>query len=265
MRASRLLLIPAVVIFMTALVVPAGASSPVHYVALGDSYSSGVGAGDYTGGSCRRSSHAYSALWAAEHSPASYRSAACSGATTASVLSGQLSAVTSDTTFVTITIGGNDVGFSTVLKTCLTRSSTECADIVDKGEDIARRLLPARLDRVYDGISSRAPAARVLVLTYPDLYRANGSARCNGMSALAQGKLREGTAVLDKVVAEAAARNGRKLGDARRYFRGHELCTQDSWFTPIDASHLSDAFHPTAEGHLRGYLAEIDAVTRAAH
>ena len=110
MRASRLLLIPAVVIFMTALVVPACASSPVHYVALGDSYSSGVGAGDYTGGSCRRSSHAYSALWAAEHSPASYRSAACSGATTASVLSGQLSAVTSDTTFVTITIGGNDVG-----------------------------------------------------------------------------------------------------------------------------------------------------------
>lgn len=41
------------------------------YVALGDSYSSGVGAGSYdsASGSCKRSSKAYPALWAAAHSP----------------------------------------------------------------------------------------------------------------------------------------------------------------------------------------------------
>lgn len=41
------------------------------YVALGDSYSSGVGAGSYdsASGSCKRSTKAYPALWAAAHSP----------------------------------------------------------------------------------------------------------------------------------------------------------------------------------------------------
>ncbi len=58
-----------------------------NYVALGDSYSSGVGAGDYTSesGGCDRSPNAYSALWAASNAPASYVSVACSGATTADV------------------------------------------------------------------------------------------------------------------------------------------------------------------------------------
>src|SRR6266536_1186971 len=44
----------------------AGAASSVRYVALGDSYSSGLGAGSYiaASGSCDRSTRAYSALWA---------------------------------------------------------------------------------------------------------------------------------------------------------------------------------------------------------
>lgn len=44
-------------------------AAAVDYVALGDSYSSGVGAGSYDGSSCKRSSRAYPALWAAANSP----------------------------------------------------------------------------------------------------------------------------------------------------------------------------------------------------
>ncbi len=70
-------------------------SPPSAYVALGDSYSSGVGAGSYIGssGSCDQSTKAYPALWDAASQPASYVSEACSGATTATVLSSQLSAL----------------------------------------------------------------------------------------------------------------------------------------------------------------------------
>jgi hypothetical protein len=73
---------------------PASAQAAVHYVALGDSYSSGVGAGSYisSSGSCDRSTKAYSQLWANANDPASYVSVACSGATTSTVISGQLSA-----------------------------------------------------------------------------------------------------------------------------------------------------------------------------
>ena len=105
------------------LLVPAAASaqSAVAYVALGDSYSSGVGAGNYIGssGSCDQSTNAYPALWDAANQPASYVSETCSGATTATVLSSQLSALSPATTLVSITVGGNDVGFTPVMETCV--------------------------------------------------------------------------------------------------------------------------------------------------
>lgn len=49
----------------------ATARADFGYVALGDSYSSGVGAGNYDGasGNCKRTTRAYPALWAAAHSP----------------------------------------------------------------------------------------------------------------------------------------------------------------------------------------------------
>ena len=73
----------AVPIVVLAVLVPAQASaqSAAAYVALGDSYSSGVGAGSYIGssGSCDRSTNSYPALWDAANQPASYVSEACSG------------------------------------------------------------------------------------------------------------------------------------------------------------------------------------------
>ena len=97
----------------------AGAASSVHYVALGDSYSSGDGAGSYSDGSCRESSNAYPVLWANANAPATFTNETCSGATTSSVISTQLGALSSATTLVSITVGGNDVGFASVMETCV--------------------------------------------------------------------------------------------------------------------------------------------------
>ena len=57
------------VIAPAAAAVPAATQPAVRYVALGDSYASGLGAGGYSAGSCERSSWAYPALWAAAHHP----------------------------------------------------------------------------------------------------------------------------------------------------------------------------------------------------
>jgi GDSL-like Lipase/Acylhydrolase family len=106
-----------------AMLAPAAASaqSAAAYVALGDSYSSGVGAGSHIGSSrsCDQSANAYPALRDAASQPASYTSEACSGATTATVLGSQLGALSPATTLVSITVGGNDVGFSSVMETCV--------------------------------------------------------------------------------------------------------------------------------------------------
>src|SRR5215472_14655049 len=163
---------------------PVSAQSVAHYVALGDSYSSGVGAGSYTSssGSCDRSTKAYSQLWANANSPASYVSVACSGATTSSLISGQLSALSSTTTLVSVTVGGNDVGFSSVMETCVLSSTSTCVSAINKAESQMTSTLPGALNSVLSDIAADAPNAKVVVLGYPDLYDLSKSSTCIGLS-----------------------------------------------------------------------------------
>src|SRR5688572_14889483 len=101
-----------------ALANPASAAA-VNYVALGDSYASGLGTGSYDGasGSCKRGPLAYPALWAAATAPASFKSVACSGAKTGDVIN-QSATLASSTNLVTVQVGGNDAGFTDVITTC---------------------------------------------------------------------------------------------------------------------------------------------------
>src|SRR2546421_4894413 len=126
---------------------PAHVASPVAYVAMGDSYSAGVGSGDYdsSSGSCSRSPHSYTALWAASHPVSSFTSVACSGATTTDVLNNQLGALNAGTTFVTITIGGNDAGFVNVVTSCLFGTDNACISAVNNAKTYATNTLPGKL------------------------------------------------------------------------------------------------------------------------
>lgn len=122
MRRSRL------AAYMTSLLLAVGAAltgaataqaSPqaaaTGYVALGDSYSSGVGAGSYisSSGDCKRSTKAYPYLWAAANSPSSFNFTACSGARTGDVLANQLGPLGAGTGLVSVSVGGNDAASPT--------------------------------------------------------------------------------------------------------------------------------------------------------
>ena len=106
--ARRRALCTAALAAVAALVVsaaPVQAAAP-SYVALGDSYSSGTGT--------RR---------------------ACSGAKIADVTNTQLSALSSSTSYVTISIGGNDAGFASVLTTCAQPAwLSNCNGAIDKAQ-----------------------------------------------------------------------------------------------------------------------------------
>jgi len=235
-------------------------ASPAHaagdnYVALGDSYASGVGAGSYTSesGSCDRSTNAFEALWAGAHAPASYRSVACSGATTSSVSSGQLSALSSSTTLVSLVVGGNDVGFSSIMETCALQGTTACVNAVQNGENIAQNTLPGRLDSLYNSIHSLAPNARVVVLDYPVFYQLGTF--CIGLSATSHAKLDEGINLLDGVLSAAASRHGFRFGDVRSIWAGHQLCgSGTNWLHSLNILDISESYHPTAGGQSGGYL-----------
>ena len=254
----RLILIPVVaaaaVVSALSVAAPAAAQSSANYVALGDSYSSGVGAGNYSDGSCDQSSNAYSALWAKANAPASYVTQACSGATTSSVISSQLSALGASTTLVSITVGGNDVGFSSVMETCVIFSTSDCVSAVDTAENEIASSLPAALNSVLGDIAADAPNARVVVLDYPDLYDLSKSSSCIGLSTTDRTDLNQGANELDAAIQAAAARYGDVFADVRPAFAGHEICDSNSWLNSVDWFDIGNSYHPTASGQADGYL-----------
>jgi lysophospholipase L1-like esterase len=240
---------------------PAAAQSAVHYVALGDSYSSGVGAGHYisSSGSCDRSPNAYSALWASAHAPASYTSVACSGATTSDVINSQVSALSTDTTLVSITIGGNDVGFSSTMETCVLSSTSRCVSAISSAESEMSADLPGELNNALSAIAARAPDARVVVLDYPQLYDLSRSSSCIGLSTTDRTDLNQAANELDSQVQAAAGRYGDAFADVRSAFAGHQICDSGSWLHSVNFLDLGESYHPTASGQSGGYYPVFSA------
>ncbi|WP_245847896.1 SGNH/GDSL hydrolase family protein [Lentzea kentuckyensis] len=213
-----------------------------EYVALGDSYASGAGAGSYVDGSCRRSSNAYPALRGKDFP--SFKFVACSGATTKSLRS-QLKALTPATTLVTITIGGNDLGFVDVMTTCVLKSDYACHKRVEKARQFARDQLPARLDATYTAIREAAPNAELVVLGYPRLFtQVDG---CRALSTMKRVSLNDAADEVSGVIGEAAGRAGARYVDVREAFADHGVCSREPWINGL-VNPTGDSYHPNRAG-----------------
>ncbi|MER5636908.1 SGNH/GDSL hydrolase family protein [Kitasatospora sp. NPDC002227] len=227
-----------------------------NYVALGDSYSSGVGAGSYTsaGGSCKISTNAYPYLWKNANSPASFNDVACSGAVTDDVLNNQVSALSSSTTLVSITIGGNDAGFSSTMQTCVLDSDSACLSAVNSAKAYAQNTLPGKLDQVYSTIRSKAPNAHVVVLGYPHLYQVPGSC-IFGISDTKRTAINGAADTLDSVISQRVAAAGANFAwaDVRSLFSSHEICGSSTTWLNSTTWPIDESYHPKASGQAGGY------------
>lgn len=176
------------------------ASNSGGYVALGDSYASGVGAGSYisSSGDCDRSTNAAAYLWNAAHKPASFAFNACSGATTDDVLANQLGSLNSSTSLVSISIGGNDAGFADVMQTCVLSSDSTCLSRISTATSYITNTLPGKLDTVYNAIHSKAPNARVVVVGYPRFYLLGQT--CLGLSDTKRSAINNAADTLDGTI-----------------------------------------------------------------
>jgi lysophospholipase L1-like esterase len=224
------------------------------YVALGDSYSSGVGAGNYLSdsGDCRRSTNAYPYLWAAANSPSSFAFVACSGATTSSVIGTQLGALNSSTGLVSVTAGGNDVGFADVMQDCVLSGEAACLSSVGSAVSQIQNSLPSGLSSLYGSIRSRAPQAHVVVLGYPRFYQLSGSCIA-GLSEKERTAINNASDVLNGVIAKQAADAGFTFSSVVDEFTGHELCSGDAWLHSVSIP-VYNSYHPKAAGQSGGYL-----------
>ncbi|MFC9847160.1 SGNH/GDSL hydrolase family protein [Streptomyces sp. NPDC060223] len=230
------------------------------YVALGDSYSSGVGAGSYlsSSGNCKRSTKAYPYLWVAAHSPSSFNFTACSGARTGDVVASQLTPLNSSTGLVSISVGGNDAGFADVMTTCVLQSQSSCLARIATAKAYVDSTLPGKLDTVYSAISRKAPSAQVVVLGYPRFYKLNGSC-LTGLTEAERAAINGAADYLDTAIAKRAANHGFTFGDVRGRFTGHEICSGSAWLHSLNLLNIGESYHPTASGQSGGYLPVLNS------
>ncbi|MFJ8579639.1 SGNH/GDSL hydrolase family protein [Micromonospora sp. NPDC093277] len=261
MRVSLRAAIPLLAVLSFVLVAPPAHAAAPTYTALGDSYASGTGTREYYDNSgCQRSPHAYPVLDAARLG-ATLTFASCAGAKVPDVLNGQLGSLNASTRYVTLSVGGNDIGWSSVITQCAKPWPYTCWGDIDKAEAYIRNTLPGQLDQLYTRIRTLAPNARVVVVGYPRLF--NG-VECNIIARISPGEQAELNATADLLASTIKARaDARGFGfvDARGPFTGHAVCDAVEWINGTSLP-IGESYHPNRNGHI-GYANLVEPALRA--
>ncbi|RCV53513.1 SGNH/GDSL hydrolase family protein [Marinitenerispora sediminis] len=274
---------------------PLEAATWGNYYALGDSYSSGDGADDYLSGTavsggCWRSANAYPRIIADSFDFAGELGfVACSGQRGYAMLDSlggadsQLDRVSRHASLVTIGIGGNDLGFTSVLKACMLRVPLLESDAcIGQEEDIDQRMrtFESTFEDVIGEVRERAPDARVVVLGYPRLFAAKPDGMYYTLTATDQRwlnttiqrfnrQIREAAEAADAEIADAGQVGSVEFVDVYDVVSGHEVGTEEPWVNGVLLRDLTEGvtidrstFHPTAEGQRavsERVLAQIEA------
>ena len=233
---------------------PSTASKKATYVAMGDSFASGNGTfNPDLDNACYRSSDAYAPLVAKALRRTTLSFVACSGATTASIAGGQDAALNAKTTYVSISIGGNDIGFTDLITACVSGGDATCAAAVDTASSAIANDLPGKLATTYTGIRSKASKAKVVVVGYPRGFDPERVScfQGTGITSTEAGLLNDLTDDLDAVIETAATSAGFTYVDPNGAFAGHDVCARTPYvngFGPVLSGDTRDAYHPTAAG-----------------
>ncbi len=172
----------------------------------------------------------------------------------------QFSALAPDDRLVMLTLGGDDMGFMSVLDECMALSITNlfgspCESHYTSGgtDQLAARVSAEapKLTAVLESIRTRAPGARVLLVGYPDMFPQQGG--CWPAVPITDGDiayLRGIEAQINAILAQAAATAGATYVDTYTPTIGHDFC-QDSDVRDVEGlipGSLTSPFHPNARG-----------------
>ena len=265
------------------------------YVALGDSYTAGLGVPEQTGATagCGQSTSSYPYL-VARSLRLDLTDMSCSSATIADLTAAQptgqgtnpaqLSALSSGTALVTVSIGGNDIGLIDIVTKCTeldlvpalipglgSSARTPCEDFYTAGgtDQIRQRIeaVTGRLAGTLTQIRERAPRARVYVVGYPDLLPAGGGG-CGGALGITAGDiafLNREEVRLNAGLEQAARAAGDGYVDTYAPSQGHDACSAPGsrWLEPLLAASAAAPLHPNAAGERGMADAVVEAVQSA--
>ena len=279
---SRAFALVAALLGALALAAPAAAAS--RYVSLGDSYAAGplipIQLPPF---GCLKSSNDYGHLTQQQLRFPEYRDPSCSGAKTNHMTQPQgvspgpnppqFNSLTADTSMVTVTIGGNDIGFSSIAQDCfVTQPSTgsPCKDKYTAGgqDEVSRRIAETapKVAAVLQGIATRSPQAKPYVVNYSAIFPHEGPG-CYPQMPVAEGDvpwLRAKQEELNAMLATQAAANGARLVDVYAASRGHDACSLPGvrWVEPVTPASPAAPVHPNLIG-MRAMASLIVAASRA--
>lgn len=259
-RLVRLAAVCAGPVLALGLVVAPTTAQAVTYVALGDSYSSGLGTRSYLddGTECRRSARSYPALVAAARGW-SLDLRACSGATIPDVRAAQLGALSTSTQKVTLSVGGNDAGFVDVLTECaLPAWASDCDAAIDQAQATISGTLPSALSSLYAQIGSRAPSADVVVVGYPRVFMGEDCNALTWFSPEEQTRLNATADRLNSLLAARASAAGFRFANPTSAFTGHAVCDDPEWLNGL-SNPVEESYHPNVAGHRDGYAPLVGA------
>lgn len=246
----------------------------VRYVALGDSEASAPGVPRQIDARCLRSSHDYPALVAARLRPESFTDRTCSSVTTADLARTQLSALRSDTTLVTLTVGADDIGFGRVMTAC------SLLGLIESTGSPCRKHYGGRIEQwitatgpkvgaVLRSIHRISPRAHVLLVGYLNLIPDNHRG-CRPRELFAAGDLAYLDAAENTVNAmlarTAEAQNGHFVDfvDNQPVSAAHDICRPDGtrWTEALLPNQPSAPFHPNESGEAAMAGQVLAALTR---
>lgn len=191
----------------------------------------------------------------------------------------QIRWINGGTDLVSLTIGGNDVGFGDLITLCLAKGPI-CNPLAEERFAKSLRTLRSSLDGLFSAMRVQAPAAVVDVLGYPNVLPPDVTVRIRMIPASVLKEtelrwLRRAATRLNSVIRQRVDAR-RKSGDANIFFldvaerfKGHEACTKNEWIHcvvrgGIGPQDVHDSFHPNARGHeeLAAILLGDPSITR---
>ncbi|MFQ4149124.1 SGNH/GDSL hydrolase family protein [Arthrobacter sp. LAPM80] len=242
---------------------PAMAQTPttqwtINYTVLGDSFSAGSGGGDEAYVPCGQSPNGYgNDVAAATH--ATLTNLACSGFTTDQVRTLEVPYLASDTQLVTLTAGGNDVGWATTVAACLDPASTTamCTSAISSSVQLMTKL-PTKVTALLKAVKAKAPGARVLYLGYPRLFEPHNMPALGFTPTQVTGAkaLNAAADLLNGILAFSALSNRTAFVPVAYLFSGHGIPSASPWLN-YPGGPNPYAFHPTAEGYQNGYTVAV--------
>ncbi|WP_344400375.1 SGNH/GDSL hydrolase family protein [Streptomyces longisporus] len=257
-----------------------GHGRDTRYVSLGDSYTAGPLIPQQVDANCARSDHNYPSIVAAARKATAFKDVSCSGATTDNMWKAQgtnepqLDALNRDTGLVTVQIGGNDIGFSSIIGTCARLSSQDptgdpcrryyASSGIDQLTVAIARTAP-KIDAVLRAVHARAPHARVLVVGYPDLLPDDGSGCYPAVPFAAEdfAYLRDTGKRLNLMLRLVAEWDRAGYVDTYGPTVGHDMCKAPDvrWIEPLQPASPAAPAHPNAKGEeamARAVLERLD-------